>query len=72
MFSESQSRIIVSVSELDQTKFEDEIKSSKVNSKKLGIVTGNDMFLKNLFNVSIKELSEIYYDTIPGIMSGEE
>ena len=72
LFSESQSRIIVSVSEPDQTKFEDEIKSSKVHSKKLGIVTGNDMFLKNLFNVSIKELSEIYYDTIPGIMSGEE
>jgi len=72
LFSESQSRIIVSVSTTNQTKFEDELKLAKVKFTKLGIVNGNDMILKNLFEVGVKELSDIYYNTIPGIMSGEE
>ena len=72
LFSESQSRILVSVSRQDQTKFQDEIRSAKVTCTKLGTVAGKDMMLENLFKVSVKELSDIYYNTIPGIMSREE
>ena len=70
MFSESQSRIIISVS--PDSKLEPELKQAGVKFNKLGIVTENNLKLKNIFDISIKELSDIYYNTIPGIMSGEE
>ncbi|MFZ1518544.1 MAG: phosphoribosylformylglycinamidine synthase subunit PurL [Ignavibacteriaceae bacterium] len=72
LFSESQSRIIISVSNDNIAKLEPELKLSGVKIKKLGVVTGSSMKLKNLFDVSVDELSDIYYNTIPGIMSGEE
>ena len=72
LFSESQSRIIISVSKDKYLELESELKSSDVKFIKLGNVTGNKLNLKNLFEVDIKEISDIYYNTIPGIMSGEE
>ncbi|HEX9253129.1 MAG TPA: AIR synthase-related protein, partial [Ignavibacteriaceae bacterium] len=72
LFSESQSRIIISVSEDNIDELEPELEKSELKFSKLGIVTGNDLKLKNLFEVSVNNLSDIYYNTIPGIMSGEE
>lgn len=72
LFSESQSRIIVSVLKDKYLELESELKSSDVKFKKLGNVTGSKLNLKNLFEISVKEISDIYYNTIPGIMSGEE
>ncbi len=72
LFSESQSRIIISISNDNIAKLEPELKLSGVKITKLGVVTGSSMKLKNLFDVSVDELSDIYYNTIPGIMSGEE
>lgn len=72
LFSESQSRIIISVSPSNTLKLKHELKQAKVISNKLGFVNGSSMKLKNLFEVNVKELSNIYYNTIPGIMSGEE
>jgi phosphoribosylformylglycinamidine synthase II len=72
LFSESQSRIIISVSNDLTLELEHEIKKEGVKFSKLGIVARNELKLKNIFNVSVKELSDIYYNTIPGIMSGEE
>ncbi|MFZ2324780.1 MAG: phosphoribosylformylglycinamidine synthase subunit PurL [Ignavibacteriaceae bacterium] len=72
LFSESQSRIIVSVLKDKYLELESELKSSDVKFKKLGNVTGSKLNLKNLFEISVKEISYIYYNTIPGIMSGEE
>jgi phosphoribosylformylglycinamidine synthase len=69
LFSESQSRIIISISK-DKV-LEPELKLSSVKFTKLGVVTGSSLKLNNLFDVSLKELSDIYYNTIPGIMSGE-
>jgi len=69
LFSESQSRIIISVSNEKLLELEPEL--SGVKFTKLGVVTGSSMKLKNLFDVSVSELSDIYYNTIPGIMSGE-
>jgi len=71
LFSESQSRIIISISKDKIFELEPELKLSGVNFTKLGLVTGSSMKLKNLFDVSVSELSDIYYNTIPGIMSGE-
>jgi len=71
LFSESQSRIIISISKDKILDLERELKHSGVKFTKLGVVTGSSLKLKNLFDVSLKELSDIYYNTIPGIMSGE-
>ncbi|HCY74780.1 MAG TPA: phosphoribosylformylglycinamidine synthase subunit PurL [Ignavibacteriales bacterium] len=71
LFSESQSRIIISISIDKILELESELKLSGVKFAKLGIVGGTSMTLKNLFEVSVSKLSDIYYNTIPGIMSGE-
>ena len=72
LFSESQSRIIVSISKDKILELESELKLVNVKFTQLGDVTGSSMKLNNLFDVSVSELSDIYYNTIPGIMSGEE
>ena len=71
LFSESQSRIIISVSKEKLLDLERELKISSIKFTKLGFVSGSELKLKNLFEVSVKELFDIYYNTIPGIMSGE-
>ena len=72
LFSESQSRIIISVSPDSKLDLEPELKKSSVQFSMLGVVTGNVLKLKNLFDLSVNELSDIYYNTIPRIMSNEE
>ncbi len=77
LFSESQSRIIISISKDKTLELESatadrlELKLSCVKFTKLGVVAGSSMKLKNLFDVSVKEISDIYYNTIPLIMTGE-
>jgi phosphoribosylformylglycinamidine synthase len=72
LFSESQSRIIISVSKDKVFEIEYELKLSGVKYTKLGLVAGSSLKLKDLFDVSVREISDIYYNTIPRIMSGEE
>jgi phosphoribosylformylglycinamidine synthase subunit PurL len=72
LFSESQSRIIISISKDKILVLESELKLINAKFTQLGVVAGSSMKLKNLFDVSVKELSDIYYNTIPGIMLGEE
>ena len=72
MISESQSRIIISVSKDKILDLETELKLSGVRFTKFGGVTGSSLKLKTLFDVSVREISDIYYNTIPRIMSGEE
>jgi phosphoribosylformylglycinamidine synthase len=72
LFSESQSRIIISIAQSKILELEHELKLADIKFTKLGVVAGSSLKLKNLFDVSVKEISDIYYNTIPGIMSGEE
>ena len=72
LFSESQSRILISVSPLKKAELEHELKISEVKFIKLGTVGGKELKLKNLFEVSVNKLSDIYYNTIPRIMSSEK
>lgn len=71
LFSESQSRIIISVSALKKSELEKELKSVNLSFSKLGVVTGNALQIQDIFTISLKELSDIYFNTIPGIMAGE-
>ncbi|MEO8231249.1 MAG: phosphoribosylformylglycinamidine synthase subunit PurL [Ignavibacteriota bacterium] len=70
LFSESQSRIIISVSK--EKNLETELISADIKFLKLGIVGGSSLSLKNLFEVSVNEISDIYYNTIPNIMNCEK
>jgi phosphoribosylformylglycinamidine synthase len=72
LFSESQSRIIVSISNSKQKDFELKLKEAGIPFFSLGLVRGKSMMIKNVFEISLKELSDIYFNTIPRIMSGEE
>jgi phosphoribosylformylglycinamidine synthase len=73
LFSESQSRIIISVSKENSSKLEQELElEPELELRKLGTVGGTSLKIKNLFEVELDELSDIYYNTIPRIMSGEE
>ncbi len=72
LFSESQSRIIISESKEKASELEDELKRAGIKFNKLGFVYGSLLKVKNLFDITIKEISDIYYNTIPAIMSGDE
>lgn len=72
LFSESQSRIIISVSGTDQSKLESELSKNKVSFTQLGKTGGNSLELNDMFKVSLTGLSEIYFNTIPGLMSSEK
>ena len=69
LFSESQSRVIISVSK--EKILKNELELSGIKFTKLGVVGDSKLKLKNLFEVTIKEISEIYYNTISKIMSSE-
>lgn len=72
IFSESQSRVIISTSESNSNKLELELKQSGIKFNKLGVVKGDSLKVKDLFEIDLNILSEIYFNTIPKIMSGEE
>jgi phosphoribosylformylglycinamidine synthase len=71
LFSESQSRIIVSISNSKQKDFELNLKKVGIPFSKLGLVSGKSIVIKNIFEIPLEELSDIYFNTIPRIMSGE-
>ncbi|MCX7612208.1 MAG: AIR synthase related protein, partial [Ignavibacterium sp.] len=73
LFSESQSRIIVTVSKENSEELEKNLElEPELELKKLGIVSGSSLKIKNLFEVELTLLSDIYYNTIPRIMSSEK
>lgn len=71
-FSESQSRIIVSVSKDNKDEFEDLLHSSIQPFFQSGVVGGSSMKINDEIKVNLQELSDLYYNTIPRIMSGEK
>ena len=77
LFSESQSRIIITTSPSNSPKLEQELKlereySSSIKFTRLGTVGGSSLKIKNIFEITITKLSDIYYETIPRIMSSEK
>jgi phosphoribosylformylglycinamidine synthase len=71
-FSETQSRIIVSVSKENKDEFEKFLHSSIQPFIKSGMVGGADLKINDDINVSVDALADLYYHTIPRIMSGEK
>ena len=71
-FSETQSRIIVSISKDKKDEFEKLLQSVKQPFKQLGVVVGSSLKINSDINVTLKELADLYFNTIPRIISGEK
>jgi phosphoribosylformylglycinamidine synthase len=71
-FSESQSRIIVSVSSNKKDEFEKILNKEKQTFIKLGVVGGSSLIINSDIDVSLDVLADLYFNTIPRIMSGEK
>jgi len=68
-FSESQSRIIVSISKDYKNDFEDYLKKQNQTFKFLGMTSGNNLKLNEKINFTLEKLIDLYYNTIPRIMN---
>jgi phosphoribosylformylglycinamidine synthase len=71
-FSETQSRIIVSVSTGKKDELEKLLESSKQPFIEIGIVGGSSLTVNDNLKVALDEISDLFYNTIPRIMSGEK
>ena len=70
LFSESQSRVIVSVQKNKKDKFETYIRGKNQSFNFLGKTGGESLIVNDKLEISIKRLSKLYYSTIPDIMNG--
>jgi len=68
-FSESQSRIIVSIIKDYKNDFEDYLKKQNQTFKFLGMTGGNNLKLNEKINFTLEKLIDLYYNTIPRIMN---
>jgi len=71
-FSESQSRIIVSVSENQKSKFENALNKFQQSFFYIGKVGSQSLKINNDINIKVDILADLYFNTIPRIMSGEK
>ncbi len=69
LFSESQSRIIVSINPKNKNEFEKILNDSKQIFTYLGRTGGKNLKVNDEINVSLDEIAEKYYLTIPRIMN---
>ena len=68
LFSESQSRVIVSIAPSAKTEFENLLKKIGQKFEHLGI-TGGEKLLVNKLEFALEMLADIYFNTIPRIMN---
>jgi phosphoribosylformylglycinamidine synthase len=69
LFSESQSRIIVSVSPDNNDEFLTLLKQSKLPFTFLGLTQEKDFVVNNKYSFSLEELISLYFDSIPSLMN---
>ncbi|MCW9097116.1 MAG: AIR synthase related protein, partial [Ignavibacteriaceae bacterium] len=71
-FSESQSRIIVSVSSIKKYDFEKLLRTNNQPFTSIGRTGGSSLKINSDVKVTLEELADLYFNTIPRIMSGEK
>lgn len=65
LFSESQSRVIVSLGSEKEKAFEEMLQKENFPYSKLGITGGSFLKINNIINLSLDELKRLFYNTIP-------
>jgi phosphoribosylformylglycinamidine synthase II len=68
-FSETQSRIIISISPENEKRFIEIIKRSSVPFQKIGFTGGTEFIINDQFDLNVDKLKELYYSSIPGKMN---
>jgi phosphoribosylformylglycinamidine synthase subunit PurL len=71
-FSETQSRIIVSISANKKDEFENILHAAMQPCIHLGVVGGSSLLINDDINVNVHDLADLYFNTIPRIMTGEK
>ncbi len=69
LFSESQSRIIVSIANGNKTAFEKFLMERNQSGHLLGVTGGSKFTVNGKISIKVSELSEIYFNTIPDFMN---
>ncbi len=69
LFSESQSRIVVSISPSQKKDFERIVSSSQIDYSFIGVVQKNMLEINSGIRLSLHEIEDKYYNSIPKIMS---
>ena len=70
-FSESQSRYILSINPEHKSEFESICNSNEIIFQNIGTTGGDHLNINNKLNISLSELSNIYFNTIPEIMNAK-
>jgi phosphoribosylformylglycinamidine synthase len=68
-FSESQSRVILSVSKEKKDAFESLVKTSKVPYLLLGKTGGKSLKVNNKYEFELKHIANLYYNSISKLMN---
>ncbi|NNL21089.1 MAG: phosphoribosylformylglycinamidine synthase subunit PurL [Ignavibacteriaceae bacterium] len=71
-FSETQSRVIVTISKENKREFDKFVHSSNQLFFDIGEVRGTSLKINDDINVNLNELYDLYFNTIPKIMSSEK
>ena len=71
LFSESQSRYIVSIKPEFKSEFESLCNSNNIIFQSIGETGGNELNINDLFNISLSKLMDVYYNTLPEIMNSK-
>jgi phosphoribosylformylglycinamidine synthase len=69
LFSESQSRVLVSINPERKKEFEEFLKEQQQFFQHIGKTGGKNLNINGKINISLEELMDIYYNTIPSTMN---
>jgi phosphoribosylformylglycinamidine synthase len=72
LFSESQSRIVVSVSPNNKENFESKLKEFNQPFTYFGSTGGERFKINDEIDLRLNSLAELYFNTIPDIMNSEK
>ena len=72
LFSESQSRIVVSISPNNKEKFESKLKEFNQAFIYLGKTGGKSLKINDEIDLRLNSLAALYFNTIPDIMNSEK
>ncbi len=71
LFSESQSRFVISIKPNFKSDFESLCNSNNIIFQSIGETGGNELNINDLFNISLSKLIDVYYNTLPEIMNSK-
>jgi len=69
LFSESQSRVIVSINPEKKNEFEEFLKNKNQYFEFIGTTGGKSLKVNESINISLERLADLYYNSIPSIMN---